>query len=102
MIWVGRSTGVGPRGSLQASNVSLGGHSWNVYRENSQWNVISLVRTSNSYSGSVNIRTLLDYARNTKKWIGNGTIGGLGFGFEVFGTGSATKNYTINSMSIGS
>jgi hypothetical protein len=101
MIWLGRSSGVGPRGSLQTSNVSIGGHTWNVYRENSSFNVVSFVRTSNSFSGSVNLRTMLDYARLTRGWIGNGTIGGLGLGFEVFGTGNVSKNYTMNSMSIG-
>jgi hypothetical protein len=76
--------------------------SWNVLRENSSYNVISYVRTSNSYSGPVNIRTLLDYARVTRGWIGNGTIGGFGFGFECFGTGGASKTYYMNSCSIGS
>lgn len=101
MIWVGKSNGVGPRGSLQYSNVSIGGHSWNIYRENSSFNVISFVRTSNSFSGSVNLRAVLDYARVTRRWISNGTIGGLGLGFEVFGTGNTGVNYVMNSMSIG-
>jgi hypothetical protein len=36
---------------------------------------------------------MLDYARVRRGWIGNGTIGGFGFGFECFGTGGASKIY---------
>jgi hypothetical protein len=98
MVWVANSGGVGPIGSLQQSNVSIGGHTWNVYRGGN--NVVSFVRTSNSYSGSVNLRTMIDWGRN-KGWYGDGNIGGNSFGFEIFGNTSQAW-YNVNSMSIGS
>jgi len=100
MIWVGFSSGVGPRGSLQQSNVAIAGHNWNVYREISSYNVVSFLRTSNSYSGSVNLGTMLNWARD-KGWYGDGTIGNNQFGFEISGTGNVHVNFTVRSMSIG-
>ena len=103
MIWVGHdSATIYPRGTKQYSNVSIAGTTWDVWRENSSYNVISFVRDSVSYSGSVNIRTMLDYARVTKGWIGNGTIAGNGLGFEIFGSGGSNHTWTMNSCSIGS
>jgi len=100
MVWVGFSSGVGPRGSLQQSNVQIGGHNWNVYREVSSDNVVSFLRTSNSMKGSVNLGTMLNWAR-TKGWYADGTIGNNAFGFEISGTGSKQVNFTCHSMSIG-
>ena len=97
MAWVFKTSGIGPRGSLQYSNQSIAGHTWNVYRENSSWNVISFVRTSNSTSGSFNMGTLLRWARS-KGWLSNSTVKVNSFGFEVFGTNNQSKNWTVNSM----
>lgn len=100
MVWVGKSSGVGPQGSLQYSHLPIGGHSWNVYGENRSFNVISFVRTSDSFSGSVTIRGLPDCARVVRPWISNGTIAGLGVGFEIFRTGDAGSNYTMKDLSM--
>lgn len=100
MIWVGKRSDVGLRGSLHYFHLSIGGHSWNVYRENSSSNVISFVRTSDSFSGSVTIQGIPDYARVVRTGISNRTIAGLRLGFEIFRTGDAGSNYTINDLSM--
>jgi hypothetical protein len=97
MVWVYETSGIGPRGSLVSSNQSIAGHTWNVYRENSTYNVISFVRTSNSTSGSFNMGTMLRWAVS-QGWLSNTTVTVNSFGFEVFGTNNQSMNWTVNSM----
>jgi hypothetical protein len=98
MVWVYKTPGIGPIGSLRRSNVSISGNNWDVYFGGN--NVLSFIRTSNSTSGSVNLGTMLKWGMNNG-YYGNGNIGGNSFGFEVFGTGNVARNWTVNSMSIG-
>lgn len=99
MVWVGKSSGVGPRGSLAYSNQSIAGASWNVYHD-SNGNVVSFIRTSNSSSGSVNLGTMIKWGSSHGYYSSGGTIGGIGIGFEIFGSGSSHTWY-MNSCSIG-
>ncbi|MEN3305961.1 MAG: hypothetical protein V7603_2163 [Micromonosporaceae bacterium] len=59
MVWLYRSGGAGPVGTLQAT-VSLAGTSWNLYRGNIGWNVFSFVRVSNTTSATLNLRDFLN------------------------------------------
>ncbi len=98
MIWVYKTPGVGPIGTLRYSNQWISGQAWDVYFGGN--NVLSYIRTSNSTNGSVNIRTMLDWGRN-HGYYGDGRIGGNSFGFEIFGTNNVSRNFTVNSMYIG-
>jgi hypothetical protein len=83
MLWVNYHGPVGPLGSHQG-NVSLGGHSWSVYRGDNGANAVySFLRTSDSSSGTVNIKPILDWTKNTKGWFGDVTIGDVQFGYEI-------------------
>ncbi len=53
MLWVNKTGAVGPLGTSQGT-LTLGGHTWTVYKGNNGSNdVFSFVRTSNSSSGTV-------------------------------------------------
>ena len=52
MVWTKWTSGVGPWGSLYQSNVSIGGHSYNVYQPGGPW---SFLRTSQSSGSSDNL-----------------------------------------------
>jgi hypothetical protein len=101
MLWVNKTGAVGPLGTSQG-NVTLGGHTWTVYKGTNGANqVFSFVRTSNSTSGTVNILPILKWIKDTKGWFGNVTIGDFQFGFEITSS-SGGLNFTVNSESVSS
>ncbi|MER5833113.1 hypothetical protein ABT116_20195 [Streptomyces sp. NPDC002130] len=101
MLWVNKTGPVGPLGTSQGS-VSLGGHSWNVFKGTNGANeVFSFIRTSNSSSGTVNILSILKWIKDTKKWMGNETIGDVQFGYEVTSS-SGGLNFTTNNLTVSS
>ncbi|CAM5746322.1 hypothetical protein ACIGPN_07620 [Streptomyces afghaniensis] len=101
MLWVNKTGPVGPIGTSQGS-VSLGGHSWNVFKgTNGSNEVFSFIRTSNSSSGTVNILPILKWIKDTKRWMGNETIGDVQFGYEVTSS-SGGLNFTTNNLTVSS
>ncbi len=101
MLWVNKTGAVGPLGTSQG-NVTLGGHSWTVYKGSNGANeVFSFIRTSNSSSGTVNILPILKWIKDTKGWMGNETIGDVQFGYEITssqgGLDFTTNNLTVSS-----
>ncbi|MEU0168134.1 glycoside hydrolase family 12 protein [Streptomyces iakyrus] len=101
MLWVNKTGAVGPLGTSQGS-VSLGGHSWNVFKGTNGANeVFSFIRTSNSSSGTVNILPILKWIKDTKKWMGNETIGDVQFGYEITSS-SGGLNFTTNNLTVSS
>ncbi|MGO4759158.1 hypothetical protein AB4212_62870, partial [Streptomyces sp. 2MCAF27] len=83
MLWMNKTGPVGPLGTSQGS-LTLGGHSWTVYKGSNGANeVFSFIRTSNSSSGSVDIKAIVNWIKNTKGWFGDVTIGDVQFGYEI-------------------
>ncbi|MFK4089588.1 hypothetical protein ACI2LF_36075 [Kribbella sp. NPDC020789] len=98
MLWMNKQGAVGPIGSRQTS-VSVGGHSWDVYKGSNGSNaVFSFVRTSNTNSGSVDIKAVLNWIRN-RGWMGDATVAEVQFGFEITSS-SGGLNFTTNSYSV--
>lgn len=107
MLWMNYNGAVGPiaeqydqNGAVPAfRNVSLGGHTWNIYRGSNGANaVFSFLRTSNTNSGTVDVRAIMNWLR-TQGWWGDVTIGEAQFGFEISGTNGSSA-FTDNSFSI--
>ncbi len=108
MIWMYAVGNVGPIATSwdsdgkpvpSATDVTVGGHTWNVYHQNGGNNVISFVRTTNTTAGTVDILALLNWARE-QGWIPDGTIGAAQFGFEISGTNDQATDFTCNSFSM--
>jgi hypothetical protein len=98
MLWMNKQGAVGPIGSLQTS-ASVGGHSWNVYKgSNGSNQVFSFLRTSNTNSGSVDIKAVMNWIKN-RGWIGDATMNEVQFGFEITSS-SGGLNFTSNSYSV--
>jgi hypothetical protein len=98
MLWMNEYGAVGPIGSKQTS-VSVGGHSWAVYKgSNGSNQVFSFVRTSNTSSGTVDIRAITQWLR-AQGWFGDVTIGNVQFGYEITSS-SGGKNFVTNSFSV--
>lgn len=101
MLWVNYNGAVGPLGTSQG-NVTLGGHTWTVYKGNNGANeVFSFLRTSDSSSGTVNILPILKWIKDTKGWWGNETIGDVQFGYEITSS-SGGLNFTTNGFNVSS
>ncbi|NLG84810.1 MAG: hypothetical protein GX493_09460 [Firmicutes bacterium] len=99
MLWMNKQGSVGPLGSLQQSNVSVGGHTWNVYRGyNGSTQVISFVRTSNMNSGTVDVKAVLNWVKS-KGWFGDVTLQKVQCGFEITSSAGGL-NFQFNSYSV--
>ena len=108
MIWMYTLGNVGPIATSwdsdgkpvpSATDVTVSGHTWNIYHQNGGNNVISFVRTTNTTAGTVDILALINWAR-TQGWIPDGTIGAAQFGFEISGTDNVATDFTCNSFSL--
>ncbi|MCX4879089.1 MULTISPECIES: hypothetical protein [unclassified Streptomyces] len=100
MLWVNYNGSVGPIGSFQ-DNVTVGGSNWNVYKgTNGSNQVFSFLRTSDSSSGTVDVKPILGWIAHTKGWMsGNETIGDVQFGYEITSS-SGGLNFTTNNLTV--
>jgi hypothetical protein len=92
MLWEDWTSNVGPIGSEIASNVSVGGSTWNIYRGNTGHNVVSLLRTSAAYSGTNNIMAIMQYLSG-KGWLSSKSLYQVAFGYEITDA-SNSESYT--------
>jgi hypothetical protein len=98
MLWVNKYGAVGPLGSLQTTT-SVGGHTWQIYRGSNGANqVFSFVRTSNTSSGTVDVRAIAQWLRSSG-WFADVTIGNVQFGYEITSSAGG-KDFTTNSFSV--
>lgn len=80
------------------TNVSVGGHTWNVYKgTNGSNEVFSFVRTSNTSSGTVDVLAVLNWIKN-QGWYGDETLDRIQFGFEITSS-SGGKDFICNNFS---
>ncbi len=106
MVWMYHTGGDNPiakgydsHGAIPSyTNISVGGHTFNVYIGGSP-KVVSFVRTSNTRSGTVDLRAVLQYAAK-RGWIANSKITNIQFGFEVVSTSNTNQNFTVNNYSL--
>ena len=107
MIWTNQYGAVGPiaasydaNGAVpSATNISVGGHTWNVYKGSNGSNaVFSFVRTASTNSGTVDVLAVLNWLK-TNSWWGDVTIGEVQFGFELTST-STNAAFTCNTCTI--
>lgn len=107
MLWMNWTGAVGPiaeqydaNGAVPAfRNVSVGGHTWNIYRGSNGANaVFSFLRTSQTTSGTVDVRAIMNWLR-TQGWWGDVNVGEVQFGFEITGTNGSAA-FTDNSFAM--
>ena len=106
MLWVNKSGSDLPASSTSSpavSNVSTGGHTWDVYYgSHGNKDIISLVRTSNTNSGTVDIMAILNWLiANRGSFDSSWTFAELQFGFQIVSDG-VVQSFVCNSLSISS
>jgi len=98
MLWVNKYGAVGPIGGFQTT-ANVGGHNWNVYRgNNGSITVFSFLRTSNTSSGTVDIKAVANWIRS-RGWFGDVTIGNVQFGYEITSS-SGGRDFITNNLTI--
>jgi hypothetical protein len=105
MIWLNKNGSIQPIGSQEATNVSLGGYTWNVWSgNNGQNNVVSYMSTSAITSFSGNVMVWINDAIARHPTWGNSSwyLTSIQDGFEPWsgGTGLAISNFSA-SVTIG-
>ncbi|WP_150275366.1 GH12 family glycosyl hydrolase domain-containing protein [Paenibacillus tepidiphilus] len=108
MLWMNYAGGVKPisdnwnaSGNPVAAqtNVSVGGHTWNVYKGNNGSNaVFSFVRTSNTSAGSVDVLAIMKWIKG-KGWFGDEVLNRVQFGYEITSS-PAGLDFITNSYSV--
>jgi hypothetical protein len=111
MLWVSKNGGNQPiaRGYdgggaiADATDVAVGGHAWNTYTGSNGTNqVVSLLRTSNMNSGTVDIKAILDWIiANERSFDASFTLDQVQFGFEII-SDAGTESFTTTSFSVSS
>lgn len=98
MLWMNKTGAVGPLGSLQTT-AAVGGHTWNIYRGSNGSNMVfSFVRTTNTDSGTVDIKAISDWLRSSN-WFGNVNLHKIEFGFEITSS-SGGMDFMCNNYSL--
>lgn len=82
------------------SNVNVGGATWNVFEgEGSDGHkVISLLRTSKTNSGTVDIKSILQWIKS-KGYFGDINVGSVQYGVEITSSPGG-KNFNFNNWSV--
>lgn len=112
MLWMNKNGAVNPMASkynssgnavADVSNVTVGGHAWNVYYgSNGSTSVVTLVRTANTNSGTVDIKAILDWIITNKgSFTTSWSLDQVQFGFEITSDGAA-QSFVTNSLSVSS
>ena len=106
MIWLNHNGSVQPSGSVVASNVSIGGHTYNVWEaQDSTWKDVSYVMTSGTTSVT-NLDVDLLAADSVSRGYMNDSdyLIDVEAGFELWqgGAGLATNSFSVNVGGSGS
>jgi Glycosyl hydrolase family 12 len=99
MIWLNHNGPVHPAGSLVASDVSIGGHSYRVWARQWRWNTITYTMTTGTTSvSSLDLRALVSDAVNRGYIQNSWYLIGVEAGFELWrgGTGLATNSFSVD------
>ena len=99
MIWLNHNGPVQPFGSQVATNVSIGGHTYNVWEGNQGWNTVSYTMTSGTTSVSnLDIGQLAQDSVSRGFMTGSDWLIDVEAGFELWqgGAGLATNSFSVN------
>jgi hypothetical protein len=106
MLWMNKNGPVypaSPSPTPAVPSVTTGGHTWNVYYGAFGGNqVVTLIRTTNTTSATVDIKDILDWIiANHGSFDSSWTLDQVQFGFEIVSNGSV-QDFLVNSFSVSS
>ncbi|WP_439365927.1 glycoside hydrolase family 12 protein [Bradyrhizobium sp. DASA03005] len=80
------------------SNVNVGGSTWNVFEGFNGHKVISLLRTSKTNSGTVDIKSILEWIKS-KGYFGDIRVGSVQYGAEITSSPGG-MNFNFNNWTV--
>ena len=100
MIWTDNRKQV-PGGSRFASNVSLGGHTWDVYaRSGNGYLAFVPANGARLTSGTIDLKAMLNYLVSKGRVASNATVDQICYGVEIVDTGGAPATWKFTNFSI--
>ena len=104
MIWLNHHGPIRPAGSLMATDVGIGGHSYQVWVRQWHWNTISYETTGATSLSDVDLRAFVADAVSRGYISSSWYLIGVEAGFELWhgGTGLATNSFSVNVAGGGS
>lgn len=82
------------------TNVTIGGLTWNVYKGNNGSNeVYSFLKTSQTTSATVDVRSTVNWIKSVPQWFGDVTIYKVQLGWEITSS-SGGADFLMNSYSV--
>ncbi|WP_081159901.1 GH12 family glycosyl hydrolase domain-containing protein [Ensifer aridi] len=92
----------GPSGAATPihSNINVGGGTWNVFEGYNGHKVISLLLTSKTNNGTVDIKSILNWLKS-KGHLGDINVGSVQYGVEITSSPGG-KNFNFNNCSVSS
>lgn len=98
MIWTENFNQV-PAGS-RAATVTLGGRTYDVWREPGSWQYVAFVPGAAMTSGTLDIKQMLDWM-TVQGWItASATLDQICFGVEIVSTGGSDATFAVTDFSI--
>lgn len=108
MLWMNWNGKVGPIARswndngdpiAEETNTSIGGHSWNIYKgTNGSNQVFSFLRTSQTNSGTVDIKAICDWIKS-KGWYDDVTLYKVQLGWEITSSNGGL-DFSIDDFSV--
>jgi hypothetical protein len=98
MIWTDNQ-GQRPAGSLIASSLNLGGHSWNLWATGDN-HILTYVAVTDMTSGTVDLRAHLNDLITRGRVPATSTLGQICFGVEVVSTGGVPMTFNFTDFSL--
>ena len=100
MIWTDNRKQV-PGGSKVASNVNVGGHTWDVYARGGN-GYIALVPANGARltSGTIDIKAILNYLVSKGRVASSATVDQICYGVEIVDTGGKPATWKFTNFSI--
>lgn len=98
MIWTDNYRQV-PSGSVVASDVSVGGGTWDVYATSSN-GYIAFVPNQPMTQGTLDLKAMLDWLVSRGRISSSSTLGQICYGVEVVSTDGKPATFTVSDFSI--
>lgn len=99
MIWTHNSN-QSPAGSKVASNVSLAGHTWNVYYSSPDYVAYVPTDVSDISSGTFDLKAFINDAAGRNLTTSDPTVGQVSYGVETVSTGGVSKHWDFSNFSV--
>lgn len=100
MIWT-QNHGQTPGGSLVASDITISGHSWDLYASSGNGYIAFVPSNGAAYpSGTLDLTAFFNYLEQNGHVASTSTLSQIDYGIEVVSTGGGTVTYNVTNFRV--